>query len=439
MLKTLKTILIISVACLGVSFLLASPVQANGDISVEVWDEGASEFFPLAGNPIFDEAGFMPGQDVTRWVKVTNNSGQPQRIATEVINYPGFPDPEAVPSNDLSRALSIIIGEKGGNALYGGSSPTGAKTLFSFYQDGETYLSYLSTDEAKEYEFEITFSAEEENERQGATTSFDILIGFQGTGGKVPPGEGGGGSVLPPGLTIQYEKDMWVGTTTAKISWLTTYESTSRVIYDVTLGVFDLDSLPNYGYSYSTSEFDTPAGTNGVTYHEVTLTGLTAGTTYHYRCISHASPPTISREHVFTTLGTKIEEETEEEAPSGEMPPAEEEEEEEEELPGQIVLAPIGEGEIKEPSEGGLIEREEGIGEETETEAEEEAEESEEKLAVGEPEEKEEAGRFLAGIGGFFSGYTLRSIGAILLIVVIVLLIWLLLALRKEKKKSKNY
>jgi hypothetical protein len=112
---------------------------------------------------------------------------------------------------------------------------------------------------------------------------------------------GGGG--LPLGLTIQYENSQ-VATTTATITWLTSYKSTSRVIYDIVPGQFNLsDGEPGYGYTYYTNEFDTPANPNGVTGHSITITGLTSGTTYYYRTVSHASPDTIGTEHSFTTLG----------------------------------------------------------------------------------------------------------------------------------------
>ncbi len=83
--------------------------------------------------PLFFEANFTPGEGVERWVKVANNSGQTQRIAVEAINYPN-----PIPAGDLSRALMFVIKE-GATDLYGGSSPTGLKTLFDFYQDSANY------------------------------------------------------------------------------------------------------------------------------------------------------------------------------------------------------------------------------------------------------------------------------------------------------------
>ena len=383
-----------SLIVLGIALFCASPVFANDNLIVEFEDE-----------PLFDEANFLPGESITRWVKVTNSSGQPQRIAVEAINYPGFisgsPRPHSIPGEDLSRALLLVIREKGGSDLYGGS--TSQKFLYDFYQNGETYLSSISTGDTKEYEFEVTFSAEKEDKWQEKTTNFNILVGFQGTGGKVSPGGGGGGGGLPPGLTIQYEKDMWVESTTAKISWSTNYKSTSRVIYDTALGVFDLDNLPNYGYNYSTPEYHTPANTDGVTYHEVVLTGLESETTYYFRCISHGSFA-VSTEHSFTTLSAIGEQE-------------EEEEEEEEE---EIIIVER--------------ETEQGIGEQEEEEEEEE-EEKEGLLGMPGFVEIQEAGEaglswLLAAIGDLFRLENLWWL-LLLLIIIIIILYWLS---RKKKR-----
>jgi hypothetical protein len=122
--------------------------------------------------------------------------------------------------------------------------------------------------------------------------------GDNGNGGTA----GGGGAVLPPGLTIKYENSR-TGATTATITWLTTYKSTSRVLYDTEPFQFDLSKgEPSYGYEFYTDEYDTPANTNGVTGHSITITGLTPDTKYWFRCVSHASPDTVGTEHSFTTL-----------------------------------------------------------------------------------------------------------------------------------------
>ncbi|MGB2762275.1 MAG: fibronectin type III domain-containing protein [Minisyncoccales bacterium] len=365
--KLSKTILIALIAVFSAG-LLINPVYATGGLAIQ-----------FEQDPLFNQANFLPGDSVTRWVMVSNMTGETQPIATEAVNYFGFPDPDAVPDDDLSRALLIVISE-GGTDLYGGT--TGEKTLFNFYQDGETHISDLANGAYTTYNFQITFPSEKEDEWQGKTTGFDILVGSQGEGTPPSPpggGPGGGGGGLPRGLTIQHENTVCVSGTDAIITWLTSYNSTSRVIYDIQSGVFDLSELLNYGYTYSTVEEDTPANTNGVTGHTVEIIGLSPGTTYYFRCVSHASPPTIGTEHSFTTLALgegdpcceerEIKEEEKEEVPGEEEPPAEITPIE----PGEeIVVAP---GEAEAPTKEGEAEAAEetviGPGEEGEVKEEE--------------------------------------------------------------------
>ncbi len=91
------------------------------------------------------------------------------------------------------------------------------------------------------------------------------------------------------------------GETSITITWTTDNPSTSRVIYD-TVSHAILDVAPNYGYSSSTLETDT---SSKVTSHSVTISGLTAGTTYYYRVVSHGSPEVVGDEKSFTTESEK--------------------------------------------------------------------------------------------------------------------------------------
>jgi len=121
-----------------------------------------------------------------------------------------------------------------------------------------------------------------------------------------------GGAVFIAGLQIYNERVSDVGTTDVTIIWDTNLKSTSRVIYSSSdeSYVFDWTNPPNYGYSHSTPEYNTPANLYGVTgSHTVHITGLSMGTTYYYRCVSHTSPDeTITVEHSFTTKGVAGEE-----------------------------------------------------------------------------------------------------------------------------------
>jgi len=69
--KMLRTILIISIAIFSAMLLLVLPTNAQADeLVVEYWT--GTEWNPLVG-PLFEETNFLPGQDVTRLVRVTNN------------------------------------------------------------------------------------------------------------------------------------------------------------------------------------------------------------------------------------------------------------------------------------------------------------------------------------------------------------------------------
>lgn len=89
-----------------------------------------------------------------------------------------------------------------------------------------------------------------------------------------------------------------IGSSSATITWTTDDPSTSRVIYD-TVSHPILGSAPNYGYANSTVE-----DVSKVTAHSVTISGLTASTTYYYRTVSHGSPEAVGSEKSFATTAT---------------------------------------------------------------------------------------------------------------------------------------
>ena len=130
--------------------------------------------------PLYNEANFLPGEEVSRWVKVTNNGGQTQRIAAEVIN-------KNDPDNFASR-MNLTIAE--------GAAVIFNKTLAEFFNQGETYLSSLASGAQTQYDLKITFNSGSGNNYQEKNLGFDILVGFQGTEGGLPlplPGDGSSG------------------------------------------------------------------------------------------------------------------------------------------------------------------------------------------------------------------------------------------------------
>jgi hypothetical protein len=278
--KTMKKMLnkVLIASFLGILF--AFPVLAEEMVGFHVEFEA---------DPLFSNANLLPGDSVSRWVKVYNYTGETISVATEAINWDGFPNSSDIPEYDLSRALEISI-KKGENTLHGPVS------LFDFYKIGETYFDDIPDNSTVEYDFEVSFPEEKGNYWQEKTTYFDILVGRQGEGGA----SSGGGIIR--GLIIKEPLEVTiVGETTAVIEWETSYASTSSVIYDDEPGQFNLaEGEPKYGYEWIEEGDD--SGNSKVISHKVTIEGLNPGTTYYYRCISHGSLA-LSKEYSFTTLG----------------------------------------------------------------------------------------------------------------------------------------
>ncbi|MEK7653405.1 MAG: hypothetical protein AAB358_02925 [Patescibacteria group bacterium] len=150
----LKRICILSLlAFLIAPFVLVSPARAAGDLAVE-----------FEATPLFSDLNFMPGDLVTRWIKVTNNSGEVQKVITDSSNE--------IDLDHLGDKTILTIKESG-NLLW-----TGALT--QFFNAEEIYLSDLTAGATKQYDFTVYFDPLAGNEYQGKTTIFTINIGFQG-------------------------------------------------------------------------------------------------------------------------------------------------------------------------------------------------------------------------------------------------------------------
>lgn len=310
--KALKTILIVS-AVLFIDFGLIRSVQANSDLVVQVCknldDSSTCQTLSESNqSPLFNEGNFLPGDSVSRWLKVSNYSGEDQEVGIKVTgNSSNCP----TAAGTLSDVLQLTIKENS-NELY--------KDSFSnFYSAGELYLSRIENGATNVYEFSAVFLPEAGDNYQGCVTQFNFQVGFWGEsiGREVEPGEnlgsnagGGGGGVFIAGLKIENENASPVTNNSATITWITNKPATSRVIYasEYESYSFDWTKPPNYGYPHSTEE-DSVRKTG----HSVIISNLEPGTTYYFRCVSHASPDTVSAEHSFTTKGAKSERKEKEE------------------------------------------------------------------------------------------------------------------------------
>jgi hypothetical protein len=294
------------------NYLLAL-ITLGALVSLPVYAAPDDLVVDFESTPLFSETNFLPGNEVTRSVEVTNNTSESQDIVAEAINV--------VDPGDFAGALDLII-SKGDTELFSG-------TLEEFFSAGEVSLSSIAGEGGSAtYDFGVTFEPESGNGYQEDDLGFDIVIGFAGEsegdggegGGEGGGGGGGGGGGSPgveppPALTIVEEtvETLNLTTTSVTIIWDTSYEATTRVVYGTTPDAFDFSSLPNYGYEFSSIETDTPASISGVTSHSVTITGLISGTTYYFRSISHGSPATLSFEHSFSTLNDTTNESTQSE------------------------------------------------------------------------------------------------------------------------------
>ena len=248
-------------------------------------------------DPLFNKPNFLPGDETSGEVTVTNDSGVTKNILTEAIN---------VSDNDnFGSLLHLNIS---------GGTPYDDSLADFFSTAGEVPLGLIADGEEKTFTYTISFIDSSDNSYQGKTLGFDICVGFQGEttthcGDTVAGGDGGGGSISGSGssgsiiLTIFDEQALNISSVDesgiATITWNTNKLATSQVIYGPTPPSYILDIVEPY-WGYFGYPLGTVEDTTKVINHSVSLTGLIPGQTYVYRVVSRASPPTISSEHRFT-------------------------------------------------------------------------------------------------------------------------------------------
>src|SRR3989338_11287738 len=273
--KKIFITILISIFALGI-FGFASPVLAVDNGTEVLFQNGNSA-------PLFNEANFLPGQTVTRWVKFKNNTAGALKAATKISSYSD--------NDGLGNWLELVIKE-GTVELY-------KDTLKNFSISGEQMLSDVVGGDQKQYDFSITMKPETGDAMQGKTLNFDIQVGVgseEAIGGETP--SGGGGGYNYQGLKITQEAGSAVVNNIITISWLTNHFATSRVVYDnVSHLTSELGLPPNYGYQWTTLETENSPMVTG---HNVSIdfSGWPAGT-YYFRPISHGSPEVYGKEIVY--------------------------------------------------------------------------------------------------------------------------------------------
>ncbi|MDP3954970.1 MAG: calcium-binding protein [bacterium] len=142
-----------------------STARAVGDLNV---DWGVPD-----GQPIFVVTNFLPGDSETRTVQIINGASSIRPVGVR-----GEPTDEL---KDLAGVLDFRISE-GGTDLYGGSSPTGPKTLTNFFAESSgpngIELFSVGPGETRTIDFTVKFPETAGNEFQNARIVFDIIIGI---------------------------------------------------------------------------------------------------------------------------------------------------------------------------------------------------------------------------------------------------------------------
>ena len=147
---------ILGIAVLSGVFPFGNIVMANDEDLIVEFEQ----------KPLFNETNLSPGNSVTRWIKVTNNSDEDKGIAIKADNIQKCSEEKC-----LSDMLDIVIKE-GKTEFYN-------DTLTQFYNKGEVSLSNLDSGNNTQYDITVTFNEIAENKYQDKSTGFDLVIGFQ--------------------------------------------------------------------------------------------------------------------------------------------------------------------------------------------------------------------------------------------------------------------
>jgi len=262
---------------LNLAVIITAAVFAFNPLSASA--ENIADFI-FQSTPLFGDAdaNIMPGDSVTKWVKVTN-----------LIN-----DNLIITTNAATSSNTDGLGDRMNLTIKKGSDIYFNNTMTAFFAAGVVNLGSLAAYQTGQYDYTVSFDSASDNNFQNKTLSFDISVSAQASesiGGETPtpPGDSSGGGYIINELNLTNINAILTSSTTdasITVTWLTNKLATSRIIYDtVPHPDLSLALPPNYGYAYSTIQDPTK-----VTGHSVTIPGLILGQTYYLRPLSAASP-----------------------------------------------------------------------------------------------------------------------------------------------------
>lgn len=112
--------------------------------------------------PLFNNANFIPGDAVTRWIKVVNNTLEEHQAVVRLTNV--------LDVNNLGGQIELVI-KKGGAILYNG-------TFSDLFNKDKIKLSKVAAGDWAQFDFIATFKTTAGNNFQNKTLNFDLVVGF---------------------------------------------------------------------------------------------------------------------------------------------------------------------------------------------------------------------------------------------------------------------
>ncbi|HAM88387.1 MAG: hypothetical protein US83_C0004G0003 [Candidatus Falkowbacteria bacterium GW2011_GWC2_38_22] len=153
-----KNNIILSLVLSLLIFLFPNPTNAQTPDILEVTFENGN------GLPLFNEASFLPGDAVTRWVEVKNLSANKQAAAVRSL--------ETENDYDLDDWMTIEIDDDNNPA----TAPFYTATLSDFFALPSLHLGDINAGATVYYYFSITLSLNTPNAMQEKGIMFDLIV-----------------------------------------------------------------------------------------------------------------------------------------------------------------------------------------------------------------------------------------------------------------------
>jgi len=253
--KIILSIFLAIIFLFAISSSVFAITETSGDLQVS-WDD------PLFPSSIV----WYPGLTVPKSFTVRNIGGVTHQTSLETAN--------TSQTKDFANNLFFRV-DSGATNYFGGSDD---KTMKNFWDNGQTNLSDILSENSSNYTVTVTMPAALGNEFQGATAKFDLIVGFVGTESKVTISGDGGGNVA--GATAPVCNDQKPGSAPVLLSAIAGINSVTLTWAKATDPVSYY--LMTFGTVPGAQTYGNPnVGDKNTTSY--TVYGLSGGATYYFK------------------------------------------------------------------------------------------------------------------------------------------------------------